>query len=95
MALTRKAKTATGDEVRKALRQSSHEPFKAAVKKLYEAGPGGEIMISLREFPESLPGEQVTIPIEEAILEGQIENTHEAAMAYLHEIKDQTLSSES
>jgi len=33
--------------------------------------------------------------IEEAILEGQIKNTHAAALAYLHEIKDQTLSSES
>ncbi|MCH7521479.1 MAG: tRNA nucleotidyltransferase, partial [Candidatus Marinimicrobia bacterium] len=33
--------------------------------------------------------------IEEAILEGRLENTHDAALAYLQEIKDEVLQASS
>ncbi|MBA7613740.1 hypothetical protein ES703_20996 [subsurface metagenome] len=48
---------------------------------------GDEIMAVCGIEPGPVVGRLKTA-IEEAILEGQIENTHAAALAYLHEIKD-------
>lgn len=53
---------------------------------------GDEIMAICSIEPGPLVGKLKTA-IEEAILEGQIENTHEAALAYLHQIKNKILAS--
>ena len=53
---------------------------------------GDEIMAVCGLEPGPLVGKLKTA-IEEAILEGRIENTHAAALAYLDEIKDEILSS--
>jgi putative nucleotidyltransferase with HDIG domain len=54
---------------------------------------GDEIMTICRLEPGPLVGKLKTA-IEEAILDGQIENTHESALAYLHVVKDQILTSD-
>jgi hypothetical protein len=51
---------------------------------------GDEIMAVCGIAPGQQVGRLKTM-IEEAILEGEIENTHEAALAYLHQIKDKVL----
>ena len=53
---------------------------------------GDEIMAVCELKPGPKVGQLKTM-IEEAILEGDIENTHEAALAYLHQIKNEVLSS--
>ncbi|MFB0517289.1 MAG: CCA tRNA nucleotidyltransferase [Candidatus Neomarinimicrobiota bacterium] len=53
---------------------------------------GDEIMAVCGLEPGPMVG-KLKMAIEEAILDGQIENTHEAALAYLYEIKDEILSS--
>jgi putative nucleotidyltransferase with HDIG domain len=52
---------------------------------------GDEIMVICCIEPGPMVGRLKTA-IEGAILEGQIENTHEAALAYLHRIKDGILA---
>jgi putative nucleotidyltransferase with HDIG domain len=55
---------------------------------------GDEIMAVCGIAPGQQVGRLKTM-IEEAILEGEIENTHEAALTYLHQIKDEVLISNS
>lgn len=55
---------------------------------------GDEIMAVCGIEPGPQVGQLKTV-IEEAILEGDIENSHEAALAYLHKIKDEVLVSDS
>ncbi|UCH62406.1 MAG: HD domain-containing protein [Fidelibacterota bacterium] len=52
---------------------------------------GAEIMTICGLEPGPMVGKLKTA-IEDAILEGQIENTHQAALAYLHEVKDGILA---
>jgi poly(A) polymerase len=54
---------------------------------------GDEIMAVCRIKPGPHVGKLKTM-IQEAILEGEVENTHEAALAYLHQIKDAVLAPE-
>ena len=53
---------------------------------------GEEIMAICGIEPGPMVGRLKTA-VEEAILEGQIDNTHEAALEYLHQIKDEILNS--
>ena len=62
-----------------------------AMKK-FQSPVGGEEIMSVCGLKEGREIGQIKKSIEEAILDDKIENTHEAALKYLHEIKDNFLN---
>ena len=62
-----------------------------AMKKFQSPVRGQEIM-SICGLTEGKVVGQIKKTIEEAILDGKIENTHESALSYLNEIKDNYLN---
>ena len=62
-----------------------------AMKK-FQSPVGGEEIMSVCGLKEGREIGQIKKSIEEAILDDKIDNTHEAALQYLHEIKDNFLN---